>query len=195
MASHLMQSLVTAGIGMYVESKMSPTIFAPPPEGQIISPLFFATPAILLGVGFFTLVHGTKVGSARRKYMELAKKDGEANAEERYSYPNLYVDGNTKHARAFNAVQRSHQHILETFPSAILGGCLGATQFPLCAACATLTYAIGRIVFSTSYANSEGDATKRYSSPLAKYQWLGLLGNFILGFAAAVKILMTVKLA
>lgn len=169
-------------------------IFAPIAEGQV-SPLFVATPCILLGVGFFALIHGTKVGAARRKYMELAKKDGEKDAEMRYSYPNLYVDGDSKHARAFNAIQRSHQHIFETYPSAIVGGLLAASQFPIAAACSTLLYAVGRITFSLSYANCDGDASKRYDHPLASYQWYGLLGNFVLGFLAAVKTLMTVKFA
>ena len=114
------KSLAAAGIGAFAESKFSPMVFAAPKEGSV-SPLFFATPTVLLGVGFFALVHGMGVGAARRKYTELAKKDGEKDTEERYGLPNLYVDGNTKHARAFNAIQRSHQHIFETFPSVILG--------------------------------------------------------------------------
>ena len=31
-----------------------------------------------------------------------------------YSLPNLYVDGDTKHSKAFNCIQRSHQQIFET---------------------------------------------------------------------------------
>lgn len=193
-SSYVLMSAAAASVAAYGEYKFSPMIFAQPTDGQV-SPLFVLTPSILLGVGFFALVHGVKVGAARRKYMELAKKDGEKDADIRYAYPNLYVDGNSKHARAFNCMQRSHQHIFETFPAAILGGLLGASQFPLATACSTLVYAVGRISFSTSYGNSDGDATKRYAGTFARYHWFGLLGNFVLGFAATVMTLMKVKFA
>lgn len=194
MASVLVKSVLGAGLGAFAESKYSTKIFAAP-EGQVVSPLFFATPMVLLGVGFFSLMHGMNVGKARTRYMEQAKKDGEKDVEERYGLPNLYVDGNTKCARAFNAVQRSHQHIFETFPSAILGGLVAAYQFPISAAISTTLYAVGRIVQSLNYAKSEGDVKKRYANPMARYLWYGLIGNFALGFASAMKTLLTVKLA
>ena len=194
MSGVLFKCVAAAGIGAFAESKFSLMIFAAPKDGSI-SPLFFATPTVLLGVGFFALAHGMKVGAARRKYTELAKKDGEKDAEERYGLPNLYVDGNSKHARAFNAVQRSHQHIFETLPSAMLGGLLGAYQFPIMTALSTLLYASARIALSKAYADSEGDATKRYSNPLGRYMWYGLVMNFILGFASAFKSMSTIKFA
>lgn len=194
MASLLLKSSLAAGLSAYAETKYGHLLFAMPSEGSV-SPLFVATPAILLGVGFFALMHGVQIGAARNKYMELAKKDGEKDAEARYSLPNLYVDGNSKHARAFNTIQRSHQHIFETFPSAILGGLLGAYQFPITAAFSTLLYASGRIALSLAYAKCEGEPSKRYDNPLARFTWYGLIGNFFLGFAAAVKCLMTVKFA
>jgi hypothetical protein len=169
MSSLLIKSMAIAGIGAYVETKYGETLFAAAAPGTL-SPLFVLTPTILLGVGFYALVHGMEVGRARQHYMELAKKDGEKDAEERYSLPNLYVHStgnNSKHARAFNAVQRSHQHILETYPLACVGALLGAWQFPLASALATLAYASGRIIMSSNYAASEGNASLRYANPLA----------------------------
>ena len=61
------------------------------------------TPAILIGTGFWTLMHGFKVGKARTTYAELAKKDGEKDVDERYLLPNLYVQGTSKHVKAFNS--------------------------------------------------------------------------------------------
>lgn len=194
MSSHILYSIAAAGMGAFVETKYSPMLFAAPKDGSISS-LYVATPTILLGVGFFALSHGLRVGAARKKYMELAKKDGEKDAEDRYGLPNLYVDGNTKHARAFNAVQRSHQHIFETFPSAILGGLLGAYQFPITTAFSSLLYASARITLSRAYADSEGDVAKRYSNPLSRCMWYGLLMNFVLGFASAFKTLSKVEFA
>ena len=45
------------------------------------------TPAILIGTGLWTVMHGFTVGKARTKYAELAKKDGEADVDERYLLP------------------------------------------------------------------------------------------------------------
>lgn len=59
--------------------------------------------------GFWLTLHSMAVGSARKTFMEKARKDGEDNVDVRYSLPNLYVDGNTPNAKAFNCVQRSHQ--------------------------------------------------------------------------------------
>ena len=192
MSSILMKSLAAASLSAYAETKFAPTLFVTPSDGAP-SPLFLVTPTVLLGVGFFAILHGTKVGAARRKYTQLAKEDGEPDAEERYGLPNLYVDGNSKYARAFNAVQRSHQHIMETFPTAILGGLLGAYQFPITTAISTLLYTTGRIALSMSYAKCEGDASKRYENPLGRYMWSGLLGNVVLGFLSAVTTLATAK--
>ena len=183
-----------AGLGIYVETKYSATLFASQTAGEM-SPLIVAGPTILLSVGFFALVHGMKVGAARQKYKELARKDGEKDVDLRYGLPNLYVDGNSKHARAFNTIQRSHQHILETYPSVILGSFLAAYQFPLCSALFSLLYAVGRITLSLSYANSDGDPSKRYSNPMARLNWYGLLTLFLLGFASGIKTLATVKFA
>lgn len=103
-----------------------------------------ATPAILLGTGFWSLLQGFAVGQARTKYAELARKDGEKDVDERYLLPNLYAQGTSKHARAFNCVQRSHQHIFETYTQAVLGGLAGMISFPICTAISSLMYAIGK---------------------------------------------------
>lgn len=175
-----------------VETKYGPTLFAAPAPGTL-SPLFVLTPTILLGVGFYALIHSMEVESSRKRYTELAQKDGEKDAEERYGLPNLYVQGNSKHARAFNAAQRSHQHIRETYPLACVGALLGAWQFPLASALATLTYATGRIIVSANYAASEGNASLRYSNPLARLVWYGLLTNVFLGLPSALTTLSTVE--
>jgi len=142
------------------------------------------TPAILIGCGFWTLAHGFSVGKARTKYAELAKKDGEKDVDERYLLPNLYAQGTSKHARAFNCVQRSHQHIFETFTTVVVSGLAGAVTFPICTAASTLMYTVGRYYLSKGYAESEGDSTKRYKYPLAKYMWYGFLGNMFFGLAS-----------
>jgi glutathione S-transferase len=90
-------------------------------------------------------------------------------------------------------VQRSHQQIFETFPSVILAALAGAVSFPITSALAALTYAVGRVAFSNGYVAAEGDASKRYSSPLAKWMSCGILSTFILGFASCVRIVSSKK--
>ena len=81
------------------------------------------------------------------KYAELARKDGEKDVDERYLLPNLYAQGTSKHARAFNCIQRSHQHIFETFTTVVIGGLAGAVTFPICSAVSTFMYAVGKFGF------------------------------------------------
>jgi hypothetical protein len=79
-------------------------------------------------------------------YAELARKDIEEDVDERYLLPNLYAQGTSKHARAFNCVQRSHQHIFETYTQAVLGGLAGMISLPVTTAISSLMYAIGEKV-------------------------------------------------
>ncbi len=91
-------------------------------------------------------MQGFTVGQARNMYAELARKDGEEDVDERYLLPNLYAQGTSKHARAFNCVQRSHQHIFETYTQAVLGGLAGMISLPVTTAISSLMYAIGEKV-------------------------------------------------
>merc|ERR1712071_746974 len=131
---------------------------------------------------------GMSVGFKRYKYKELAKKDGEKDVDARYLLPNLYAQGTSKHVKAFNCIQRSHQQIFETFTTVVLSGMVGAITFPLCTSISTLTYAIGRYYLSKGYSECEGDASKRYKYRVAKYMWYGLLSNVILGTASCAMI-------
>mmetsp|Transcript_21726 Transcript_21726/g.28090 ORF Transcript_21726/g.28090 Transcript_21726/m.28090 type:complete len:197 (-) Transcript_21726:157-747(-) len=193
MSSILLKVGAAAGIGAFVETKYGPSVLLHTSTG--LSPLSAATPLILVGVGFWTLVHGFEMGKARTKYIELAKKDGEENVEERYNLPNLYAQGTSKYVKALNAIQRSHQQIFETFSAVVISGLMGAVEFPITTALSTLGYAVGRIILSTNYAASDGDVAKRYSNKLATCMWYGIIGNFCLGAASCIKILSTTRLA
>lgn len=186
MASLLAQCGVAACGLSYVESK-----FAPKGKGNL--QYYAVTPAILIGMGFWVTTFGMKVGAARRKYKELAEKDGETEVAERYDLPNLYAQGTSQHARAFNCVQRAHQQIFETFPQVILSSLVAAWNFPISAALATTVYCAGRVAFSNGYAEAEGDASKRYSSKLAKYMWYGIVANTFLGIFSCAKMVMGEK--
>jgi hypothetical protein len=174
----LMKSAGMALTGGALEAK-----FGPHPEKHN---LFFLTPAIFSMMGMWVTSFGMKVGAGRRKAIEDAKKDGEKDVEDRYDLPNLYAQGTSKHAKVFNCIQRAHQHIFETFPQAIVTGLVGAASFPLTSAASSLMYFVGRVYLSNGYAESEGEPSKRYSSPLAVFTWYGLVTNWLLAMASCV---------
>ena len=174
----LMVKCFAAGLaGTYLETNFGPNLGT----GSLGLPsLFGITPAILTGTSFWVLTHGFMVvGQSRSKYMKLAEEDGEKEVEERYGLPNLYAQGTSKHAKAFNCIQRSHQHILETFPYLCTISLVGAVHYPITAAAATFAYALGRYSTSSAYANSDGDASKRYSSPFSTFMYYGILANMV----------------
>jgi hypothetical protein len=176
--------------GTFLESKYGPSSSCSDCKRR----LFALAPLILIGTSFWSITHGMVVGKARAKAIEDAKADGEENVEDRYDLPNLYAQGISKHAKIYNSIQRSHQHIFESFTQAVLGCMVGAIEFPITAAACSLMYAVGRISLSNSYAKCEGDPSKRYASKLAFYQWYGLMGGFCVGAISCIKIFATKKI-
>jgi MAPEG family len=194
MASMMIKTSLLAATSSFLESKYASKSAL---QGSALEGVALGlTPLIVVGVGLWSILHGfLVVNPARKKYMELAKKDGEANAEERYSYPNLYADGISPHAKAFNCVQRSHQHIFETFTQTVVAAMISWHVYPISSAVLMATYAVGRYCLSNGYATAEGgDASKRYSSPLAFLTWYGILALHFLGALSAFKMMLGVNM-
>jgi MAPEG family len=190
MASTIIAKNLCIVVGLtYAESKFGPsTKNTCGPLG--LSAYFGLTPLLLSLYSFWTVVHGFGIGMARSKYIEQAKKDGETEVEERYQLPNLYAQGTSKNVQGFNCEQRSHQHILETITQAMVTGLIGAIEYPISAAIITSSYIVGRIALSKGYqACKDGDASKRYSSPLAFLHWYGLISSMLLGMASGIKMI------
>ena len=185
MASTIMLPSALMGIGFPIlESKVLPAT----PLSFILGPsealggrpkAFGLCLGIMSAAGFWVTMYGFSVGGARKKCKEMAAKNGEKDVEDRYSYPNLYVDGNTKPARAFNCKQRSHQHILETMPQFFLTNILVATVYPVTASAAALLWLLGRKVWCDGYSNDAGEPGKRYDHPLSKGIWVSYMGSFL----------------
>ena len=101
--------LVTFGASYFESNHLGtflPSLYAPSPlagQPKAFSLVLFSIAAY----NFWLLMYGFKVGSARKKWMEKAKKDGEKDVDARYSLPNLYVTGDTFNSKAFNCHQRS----------------------------------------------------------------------------------------
>lgn len=187
----MLKSAAVAIGGSYAETKYGPTN-SKGPLG--LSTYAGIVPMVFTGLSLFSLIHGMKVGKARAKYIEKAKEDGEKDVEDRYALPNLYAQGTSSNARAFNCVQRSHQHIFENFTQALATGMVAAVHYPVMAGLSSLAYAVGRITNSIGYANSEGDPMKRYSLPFSKYLWYGLMTNMILSFISSLNMVTGKKL-
>lgn len=186
-SSFLLESFLLAGGGIFLEGKFGSSI----KNKYNTTPI---TPLILIATGFWSVTHGMKVGKGRKDAIENAKKDGEENVEDRYDLPNLYAQGTSKHVKVFNTIQRSHQHIFESFTQLAIASMAGAMEFPITAAASTLLYSVGRVALSNGYAAAEGDPTKRYSSSVAKYMWHGLLVSVMVGAASCVKAISKKKI-
>ena len=180
MAQIVVKSFAAGLAATFIEAKYQPAgwmgLDAKGPAG--LPQAFGITPVLLSGMSFWVLVHGfTAVNSARAKYIKQAKKDGEKDVDERYGLPNLYAQGTSKNARAFNCVQRSHQQIFETFPQMCLLSMVGAVHYPIATAITLTSYCIGRFTLSQGYAAGEGDAAQRYSHPFAVFTWYGYMST------------------
>ena len=143
---------------------------------------FGLTLFVLTGFSFFLIVWGAQVGKARQEYRTKAEKDGEKDLD-RYLLPNLYVTGESANAKAFNSVQRSHQHVFETLTQVYFGAIVGSLCFPLTTALSTLLWAYARVVWAQSYAK-EG-ASGRYSNPMSTFIWRGFFVNIALSIIVA----------
>ncbi|CAB9517738.1 expressed unknown protein [Seminavis robusta] len=138
------------------------------------------TTGLLVLTTFWLLFYGfLVVGRARTQCMELARKDGETEVEERYGLPNLYAQGTSKHARTFNMVQRSHQGIMESFPGYILMSLISATNFPILTAINCALWWYSRIVWTRGY-SAGSHPRDRYSHPQSRLFWMNMAALFLL---------------
>ena len=163
-----------------------PMLFESSPVVPSLTRAFGVTVIVLTGFSFWLLVWGMEIGKAREKYKNKAEKDGEKPEHvESFSLPNMYATGGSENAKAFNNIQRSHQHVFETITQVYMGAVIGALVFPLTSAIITLIWAYARTVWSKSYA-LEGPAG-RYSNPVSRFIWRGYLANMMLCFLVAVE--------
>jgi hypothetical protein len=77
----------------------------------------------VVGSSIVLLLLGFKVSSAREACKKKALKDGDTDAEARFSYPKLYAEGFSEEAKKFNCAQRGHQQVLDFLSSIVLLFC------------------------------------------------------------------------
>ena len=191
MAAKIFGTAIPSALGFaYLEKavlpSLLPSLFTPSSLlGGVVSKACGVPLLLTCGACFWLTLHGFSVGSARTKYMELARKDGEKDVDNRYALPNLYVDGNSIHARAFNCVQRSHQQAFETLPQLLFFTATASAAYPLAAAANMALWLVGRITWSSGYASSGGDPKKRYDHPLAFLIFASFMSQFFVAIASA----------
>ena len=192
-AGFFVQALTIALGGAYVEVNYLPAALAFLREPASSSSGLMKGYGLVVGawtlIGLWILLLGLSVGGARKKYIEKAKKDGEKDVEERYALPNLYVQGTSKHARAFNCVQRSHQQILECLPQVMMMALFSGVFYPCTTFIVSALWWQARRVWSSGYAASGGNPGERYSHPLAMFIWTGYLTFFFTSLLASLKLL------
>jgi len=142
----------------------------------------------------WVMMLGMTVGAARSKYSALAEKDGEKNVVERYQLPNLYAQGTSKHALAFNCVQRSHQQILETLPGYFCTVLFAGLEFPITAFFFASLWLYSRMVWVKGYAASMGDPSQRYSHPFSGFFWHSMLVLMMASLFVAIQLLLGRKI-
>jgi len=170
------------GLGFLLESGATPsTVYLPCGYGLVIM--------IVTYTYFWVLLVGMGIGKARQEYSELAEKDGEKQVEERYKLPNLYAQGTSKHARAFNCVQRSHQQLLETLPGYFCTVLLSGLEFPVATFVLASMWLYSRMLWVKSYAKSKGDPAKRYDHPFSRFFWQAKLTLFMTSWFVAIELL------
>lgn len=142
----------------------------------------------VIGVSFLMIGLGAKVGAARKAAIEKGKKDGDAFAEQRYSYPKLYAEGFSNEAKLFNCVQRGHQHALETVPMFIALSLIGGVSAPLVTVFGGLLYIVARLKWAAGYAS--GEPSKRYThSRMGFHIWTSVIIQVITSCFTVFKVL------
>ncbi|KAG7340400.1 MAPEG family protein [Nitzschia inconspicua] len=195
MFGRLATALLYALASTFVEKKVLPSIgwkgFLEEPSPLLNLPRAYGLLMIILGFTYiWVLMLGMKVSQARNKYLKLAEKDGEKDVQERYAYPNLYAQGTTKNVRAFNCVQRSHQQVLETFTGYIMTALFAGLEFPITASIFCTLWLYSRSLWVSSYAESEGDPSKRYDKPFSSFFWNAMLVLWMTCNMSAVSMLL-----
>lgn len=127
----------------------------------------------VIGSSLALVVLGGKVAGARKQFIEKAKKDGDAEAEARFSYPKLYAEGFSDSAKKFNCVQRGHQQALETYTQFVMLSLVAGIKYPAAATLGGLLWIVARFAWAAGYAT--GEPSKRYDSIVGFGIWTSLL--------------------
>ena len=151
---------------LYASSSAFPALSLPKAYGLVLI-------VNLILSGFLLIYLGVQVGAARKAFQEKAEKDGDKDAEARYSYPKMYAEGFSTNAKLFNCVQRGHQHALETYTQFITLSAIGGITFPITTLIGGLLWFLSRILWAKGY--KTGEPSKRYQNWIAYGIWTSII--------------------
>ena len=120
---------------------------------------------------FTTLYGGFKVGMARKKYGVKC--------------PKMYLEGDSKEAKAFNCVQRGHQNALEWLAPVQVMTLANAAAYPIASSALCGVWTIGKLLYIRGYASGDPDR-RRLGAGIAH---LGDLPLIVMCFFSANKLL------
>ena len=106
-----------------------------------------------------------------------------------HSLPTI-KEGTTKNARSFNCVQRSHQQILETFTGYCVTALIAGILYPMTSFLFCGLWLYSRMLWVSSYAASEGDASKRYDKPFSAFFWMAMLVLWMTSSLVAISMIL-----
>ena len=105
-----------------------------------------------------------------------------------------FIEGTSKHAKAFNCVQRSHQNILETVPGYFITVMVSGLEYPVATFFFASVWLYSRMVWAKGYASGEGDAGERYSHKHSKFFWHCMLALLVMSWLVAMQLLLGRKI-
>merc|ERR1740121_649073 len=117
-------------------------------------------------------------------------KEGDTEAEKRFSYPKMYAEGFDKAANDFNCVQRGHQQALETYPAVLACTLIGGLKHPVLASIGQTVWMVARWKWAAGYAS--GDPQKRYAGKWSFHIWTTMCLQFTLAASTGVQMLLNI---
>ena len=124
-SSFVLKVIIPIGGLIYVENFFLRTIFESIYTSSSIIPFIpkaFAGVIVvnIVGSSILLITLGLKVGLSRSKFKEKALKDGDTDAEARYSYPKMYAEGFSENAKKFNCIQRGINALYKDYNNLII---------------------------------------------------------------------------
>ena len=161
MASFLIQATVPVLGSMAVEQFLLKPHFGFLYSGKYLPKSYAGVIMVnVVGSSLFMVTLGFKVAGARKACIAQAEKEGDKDAEARFSYPKLYAEGFSEPAKLFNCIQRSHQHALESFSQFLALSIFGGFYFPVATTFGGIYWLVARVKYAEGY--STGDVQRRY---------------------------------
>ena len=114
--------------------------------------------------------------------------------QQQYYFYETTIEGTSKHVRAFNCVQRSHQQILETLPGYFITVLVAGLEYPVAAFLFASVWLYSRMVWVKGYSASLGDPAKRYSHPHSRLFWHCMLALLVMSWLVAIQLIVGRKI-